>query len=422
MSHKNDESDPDFLAMTLYMTVILHESIELAGVIRDLVYEKLTNNPKIVPIMIKMFEAAADKAAVTPHLTDKSFLESLNAASHIKDPAAIAINDIVYEEVSDWMIRLPHFGINQVSAEAFVASSPQKADVLATGRVEQSYLKELHAIFMSHIKKGLVDWPPQGRAKKVFAQASKAAGSRAARMALADCGNAYAVAAAAQAVLVEQTTPKPKKFLQNKAPDICDELCVEMSKVGVSREWASELTKEMLDGARMYPYDGAEACGETAVRALRAANNRAADTAARTAFSITYSLAISCAWRVALDKDRFESLHNRALSVAARMDRAIFCAFDQFESLTGSDAVDDPLDTWSIFLSASKLTVSEWAQIAQTIDYRATALAAENAPLIELYVKEYGIEPKSFNVQSEFVSDKQMYMHKDDDDDSKIAH
>ena len=416
MPQKNRESDPDFLAMTLYMTVILHESIELAGAVRDLVHGMITQDTRIISMVTDMFESAADASAThESYDTDEDFTESMNKVLDMKDPAVVAISEIVSEQVSDWMVKLPYFGINQLTVESFVSSSPEKATLLATRFVDPDYLKELYDTYMLHVGKGFKNWPVKGSALAAFEKASEKMGSRAVRMAIADCGNAFAVAAAAHAVLVEQIPSKPKKFLENQAPEICNDLYMTISKMGVSQEWASELTKEILDGACTYKYDAAESCGELAVRALRAANNRAADTAARAAFCISYSIAIGAAWAAASDKDHFVLLHDRALYAAAGVDHAVCYAFDKYEKFTRSRLLHDPFDPWNVFLTESKLTIPQWAQIAQTVDYRAMATAAENATLVELYVTEYGGGVKPNTGKFNFFSDKLKYVHHDSD-------
>ena len=224
-----------------------------------------------------------------------------------------------------------------------------------------------------------------------FERAAGAAASRAARAAVADCGNVFAVAAAAQAVLVERIPDRPRRFLEREAPGICGELSAAISRAGAPRERASEITAAMLDGACRYPHDGAEASGEAAVRAVRVAPHRAPQAAARAAFRAAYSLAAGGAWTAAPDRGRFESAHGGALDAAVGMDRMIHYAFDRFKAYSWKKPPfeDADEDMWEFFSAASGLSVSEWAGVAQKADYRAAATAAENAAIISAYIRAH---------------------------------
>ena len=395
MEQGRGRADPDVSATALYMSVILRESIELAGAVRDLVYHMLTEEQEFITGTAMMFdraaECAADAVSRAPDDIGGGFAAALAAVGSMQDPAAAAITEVVGEQVGNSMAHLPYYGANQAAAEAFAAALPDEAAALAGGHARLDHFRELARVFRAGMPGRPADWPLKGPAKAAFERDSGAAASRAAREAVADCGNAFAVAASAQAVMIEHIPNRPRKFLKLDAPDICSELSAAISRAGATQEWASEITAAMLDGARGYPHDGAEASGEVAVRAVRAAHHRASQAAARAAFCAAYSLAAGGAWAAAPDRDRFESAHGGALDAAVGVDRMIHYAFDKFEARSWKEPPVEPAyeDTWKFFLDASGLSVSEWAGVAQKVDYGAAATAAENAALIEAYTRAH---------------------------------
>lgn len=391
MTQGRGRSDPDVLAMTLYMSVILRESIEMAGAVRDLVYHALTQERRFIARTTAMFDKAADAASRAPDDIGRGFAAALAAAVDMQDPAAAAITEVVCEQVENSTAHLPYYGANQAVAAAFAAASPDEAADMAGGRARLDHFGDLARVFRACMRRGPAGWPLKDPAGAAFERASGAAASRAARAAVADCGNVFAVAAAAQAVLVERIPDRPRRFLEREAAGICGEISAAISRTGAPQERASEITAAMLDGARWYPHDGAEASGEVAVRAVRVAHHRAPQAAARAAFCAAYSLAAGGAWTAAPDRDRFESAHGRALDSAAGVDRMIRYAFDKLKARSWKEPPfeDAYEDMWEFFSGASGLSVSEWAGMAQKADYRAAATAAENAALIKAYARAH---------------------------------
>ena len=392
MENERGHADSDVLAMTLYMPIILYKSIELAGAVKDLVYHALTEEQPFIATTHAMFTKAGDAVLDVPgDDVGECFAAAMAAVRNMQDPAVAAITKVVSDQVENATVYLPYYGVNQAAAAAFASAFPDKAVALAEGHTNLDYFKELARVFWAGMTGGPAGWPLKGHTKAAFERDSRVAASRAVRAALADCGNAFAVAAAAHAVMVDYIPDHPSKFLKQTAPGICKELSVAISKTGASREWASEITDAMLYGARMYPHDGVEASGEVAVRAVRAAHYHAAYAAARAAFCTIYSLAAGGAWTISPDQDRFESVHGEALDAAAGVNRMIYYAFDKFKEHSWKEPPYEPAveDVWEFFSNASGLPVSEWAEMAQKIDYRAAAVAAENASLIGTYTKAH---------------------------------
>lgn len=391
MAQKREQSDPDACAMALYMSIILYESIETAGAVRDLVYHALTDERRFITVTVKMFEKAEDAASRVSDDIDKGFAAALAAVRNMPDPAAAAITETVSKQVENSMSNLPYHGVNHAAAAAFAAAFPDKASALAAGHAKPDHLIDLSRVFQAGMQRGPADWPLKGHAKNAFKRRSKTVASRAVRAAVADCGNVFAVAAAAQAVMVKRIPYRPRKFLKLAAPHICEEISAAISRAGASQKFASEITAEMLNGARMYPYDDAEACGEAAVRAVRAAHFWAAQAAARAALCAQYALAAGAAWTTTPNRGRFESAHSGALGAVAGMDHTICSAFDKFRTRPWNERPFDVADEdrWKFFSGASGLSVSGWAGVAQRADYRAAATAEENSVLIETYTRAH---------------------------------
>lgn len=397
MVQGSDRSDPDVLAMILYMPIILRDAIELAGAVRDLVYTELTEDRRIITMTTKIFERATDAAYSSPGNVSSCFSAALTAAKKMQDPAAPAITEVINSQVERSMFRLPHYGTSQAAATAFAATFPNKAADMAEGYSNLDHFRDLYKVFQTGRQRQSTDWPLEGAAKAVFERDATIAASHAAKAAIADCGNIFAMAAAAHVVIGERIPDYPIRFLEHDAQDICDEIYGEMMAAGAPQKWASEVTSEMLYGAREYTHDGPEATGETAVRAVRAAHHRVSKVAGRAAFYALYSVAAGGAWTAAPDQNRFESAHSMALDAAVKVDSMIHYAFYKHDPPSWKKAPFDDAheDMWSFFSKASGMSLHEWARVAQKADYKAAATAAKSAALIGVYTSAHDTASKA---------------------------
>lgn len=385
------QADPDISAMILHMTYTLHWSIELAGAVRDLVYHMLIEESQLVSESTTMFAAAADALSYGMGDINGDYAAALIAAEKLQDPAVTAITRVVNEEVEESLGSIPSFGINQAVSTAFASALPDKAAALAKGQARVDYFGELVGVFKAGVAETPRGWWLNDPAKTDFEQASRAIALRATRMAIADCGNVFAVAAAAYAVMDKHILDRPQIFLRRDVPNMCREISTAISEAGGSQEWAREIPAAMLDGISMYPNDDIGASGEAAVRAIRFAHYWAPMAAARAAFYTSHSIVAGCAWTSASDQDRFESAYNKVFDAAAGVDHMIHYVFKHYnpyswKSPPSDDAVDD---VWEFFLHASGMTVSAWAAMAQKVDYRTVATAADNAPIISAYARTH---------------------------------
>lgn len=387
--------NPDAAALALSMSVTLHKTIELAGAVRDLVYHSLTEDRHIVRSTNRLFTAAMDAVPDPPGDAGAGFAWAFGAASSLPDPAAGQIREIVQDEVKKSLNYLAHWGVNQAAADAFAATFPGEAGALAErspgrsgGQARLDHLKMLAGV---HRVAG-PDGPPDGRDKEAFDRAARAAGSQAADDAWGSGEPAFALAAAASAVMVAAIPDYPRKFLRRTAPGLCRDLSGAILSAGGPPDLASAIPAAMLEGAREYQDDGPQASGEAAVRAVRTAHMWASARAATSAFRTSYGMAAGAAWASSPDRDRFESAYGRALEAAGGVDPVVRYAFDPFtehswEEPPFSDAVED---VWKFFYEASGRTVAGWVEIARRVDYRAAASSRQNAALINAYRVSYG--------------------------------
>ena len=160
-----------------------------------------------------------------------------------------------------------------------------------------------------------------------------------------------------------------------------------ISLAGGPQELASAIPAAILEGALKHPNDGIEASGEVAVRGLRMAHMWTSAQSATSAFRTVSGMAAGAAWATADDRAHFESIYGQALEVAGRLDPVIHYAFDTITKYSWKKMpfVDADEDTWEFFYGTSGRTMAEWVKVSQGVNYRAFALAQENAALICVY-------------------------------------
>ena len=392
------QTNPDAAALALSMSVTLRKTIELAGAVRDLVYHRLTEDVHIVKSTNRLFTAAMDAVPDPPEDAGAGFARSFEATSPLPDPAAGPIRRIVQDEVMKTLNHLAYWGANQAAADAFAAAFSGEAGALAErspgrsgGLAKPDHLKVLAGVFRAAAPDGPPGWPPDGREMEAFDRAAHAAGSRAADDAWGPGEPAFALAAAASAVMVAAIPDHPRKFLRRTAPGLCRDLSVAILSAGGPPDLASEIPAAMLEGARQYQYDGPQASGEAAVRAVRTAHMWASARAATSAFRTAYGIAAGAAWASSPDRGRFESAYGQALEAAGGLDPVVCYAFDPFaehmwEEPPFSHATED---VWKFFYEASGRTMAGWVEVARGVDYRAAATSRQNTALIKTHGFSY---------------------------------
>ena len=393
---KTNVSDPDVAAMAISQSVILHKTIESAGAVKDLVYHCMIQDRPVLRAINMMFTDAIDTLPYATDRVDEGFATALRAAGSPPDHVAGAIKKIIQDEVEKDMIHLPYWGDGQAVADGFAAAFPDEANTLIkrhsarSGGSSQARLDRLS--MLSRTFHAAVPSMPIGRRLErqtmaAFDSAAHSAASRAADEAWGSASPAFALSAAALAVMLSSLPDEPRDFLRHTAPGVCRNLFKAILSAGGPRDLALAIPTAILEGAREYPDDGSEASGEAAVRGLRAAHMWASDCAAVTAFQTLFGMAAGAAWATGKDRARFESTYDQALEAAGVMDQATHYAFDDltvysWEKMPYNDAKDD---TWKFFYDASGRTVTEWAEIARGINYQSFALSPENAALIGVY-------------------------------------
>lgn len=394
--------NPDAAALALSMSVILRDTIKTAGAVRDLVYHRLTEDRRISKSTNRLFTAAMDAVPDPPDDTGACFARAFEAASHLPDPAAGPIREIVQEEVESSMNHLAYYGANQAAADAFAAALPREAGALAErspGRsgeqIRLDHLAALAGVFRAVTPTGPPGWPPDRRNRAAFDRAARAAGSRAVDDAWGSGEPAFALAAAASAVMVAAIPDRPRNFLRRTAPGLCGNLSGAISSAGGPPDLALAIPAAMLEGALEYQDDGSQASGEAAVRAVRTAHTWSSAKAATSAFRTAYGVAAGATWASSPDRDRFGSIYARALKAAGGLDPVIHYAFDPFTEYSWKEQPfsDADEDTWEFFYGASGRTVAGWIEIARGVDYRAAS--RRNAALINTYRIAYDAASKA---------------------------
>lgn len=391
---RTNRLDPDVAALAISQSVVLRETIEMAGAVRDLVYDCLTQHDPVFKATNRMFTAAMDALPRAPDSVDAGFARAFRAAGSLQDRAAGAIMEIVHEEVEKSLNHLAYWGTNQAVANRFAAAFPGEAGALVKrssgrpgGSARLDHLSMLAQVFQAAVPRGPPGWPPNGETRTALDRAGRAAASHAADEGWDSASPAFALAAAASAVMVAIIPDNPRNFLRRAAPGICRNLSKAISLAGGPQELASSIPAAMLEGIRQYPDNGIAASGEVAVRGLRAAHMWTSAHCATSAFRTVSGMAAGAAWATAGDRAHFESTYGQALEVAGRLDPVVHYAFDtitkySWKKMPFNDADED---TWEFFYGASGRTMAEWVEVAQGVNYRAFALAQENAALIGVY-------------------------------------
>ena len=391
---KTNALDPDVAALALSQSVVLRKTIETAGAVRDLVYDCMTQHEPVFKATSRMFAAAMDTLPRAPDSVDAGFARAFRAAGSLQDRAAGTIMEIVREEVEKSLAYLAHWGANQAVANRFSAAFPDEAGALAKpssgrpgGSARLDHLSMLAQVFQAAVPRGPPGWPPDGRAETAFNLAARAAASHAADEGWDSASPAFALAAAASAVMVAFIPDNPRNFLRRAAPGICRNLSKAISLAGGPQELASAIPAAILEGALKHPNDGIEASGEVAVRGLRMAHMWTSAHSATSAFRTVSGMAAGAAWATADDRAHFESIYGQALEVAGRLDPVIHYAFNTITKYSWKKMpfVDADEDTWEFFYGTSGRTMAEWVKVSQGVNYRAFALAQENAALICVY-------------------------------------
>ena len=392
--------NPDAAALALSISVILRNTIKMAGAVRDLVYHRLTEDRRISMSTRRLFTAAMDAVPDPPEDAGACFARAFEAASSLPDPAAAPVREIVQEEVESSLNYLAYYGANQAAADAFAAALPREAGALAErspgrsgGQARLDRLATLAGVYRAAAPAGPPGWPLDSRNRAAFDQEARAAGSLAADEAWGSGESAFALAAAASAVMVAAIPDRPRNFLRRSAPGLCGSLSGAISSAGGPPDLASAIPAAMLEGALKYRTDGSQASGEAAVRAVRTAHTWASDKAAASAFRTAYGMAVGAAW--ASSPDRFEPIYVRALKAAGGLDPIVQYAFDPFIEYSWKEPPYSPADEdgWEFFYGASGRTVAGWVEIARGVDYQAASRG--NATLINTYRVSYDAASKA---------------------------
>lgn len=387
------EPDPGIAALALSQSVVLRQTVELAGAVQDLVYGHMTGSGPGPRAAHRMFAAAMDALPHAPDSAEAGFAWALRAADQMSDPAAGSTKKVLLDEVERTMIYMAHWGANQAVADVFSAAHPHEAQAMIRSdgssgrRVRLDHLSMLAKVFRAIAPNGPHDWALKGKAETAFDRAARAAALRAVKSAQDPGHSAFALAAAASAVMIASIPDHPREFLRGTAPGLCSSLSRAILLAGGPQELATAIPAAMLGGALEYPDDGAEASGGAAALGLRMANKWAASRAAISAFQAVYGTVTGAAWFTSRDRAGFESSHGPALEAAGGMDQAVHYAFDplrrkSFEKMPFDDVAED---VWEFCYQASGHTMAEWVELAREVDYRAFARHPKNAYLIRAY-------------------------------------
>ena len=392
---KTNALDPDVAALAISWSVILHKTIESAGAVQDLVYDCMTQDEPVLKAINMMFTDAIDALPYATDSVDKGFAIALRAARSPPDHVAGAIKEIIQDEVETDMVHLAHWGAGQAVADGFAAAFPDEANALTERHSARSGggptrlvpLSMLSRTFHAAVPSMPPGWPLEGRAEAAFDRAACSVASRAADEAWGSAFPAFALSAAASAVMLSYIQDEPRDFLHRTAPGVCRDLSKAILSASGPQELALAIPAAILEGAGEYPDDETEASGEMAVRGLRAAHMWASGCAAIAAFQTVFGMAAGAAWATGKDRARFESAYDRALEAAGVMDQATHYAFDNITVHSWKKMPYSELEehAWKLFYDASGRTVTKWAEIARGINYQTLALSPENAALIGAY-------------------------------------
>ena len=389
---KKSMLDPDVAALALFQSVVLLKTIELAGTVRDGVYDCMTEHEHVFKATNRMFTAAVDALPRAPDSVEVGFARALRAADFLQDRAAGTVREIIQEEVKESMVYLAHRGANQAVADRFAATFPDGAVALAkqssgrhSGPVRLNYLSMMAQAFQTAVPRGPPGWPLDEGSMAVLDRAASAAASRA-----ADGGG----------TLHPPHSPWPRQPRQScwsssrtirrdfcAAPGICSKLSRAISLAGGPQKLASSVPAAMLGEARRHHNNVLNASWWVSVRGLSAAHTWVTTQCAISAFRAAFGIAAGAAWATTGDRARFESTYDRALEAAGMLDSGARYAFDtlmkhSWEKMPFNDAYGD---TWQFFYGLSGCTMAEWVKVAQGADYRALARAQENATPIGVY-------------------------------------
>lgn len=384
--------DPDAAALALYLSVVLHEAVELAGAVRDLVYHQLTEGQPFIQNTTGMFNLAMNAVQQAPHGAGSGFAAAFAATGPLPDPAAKAILEVVEEEMEKALLHLTYFGINHAAIDAFAAAFPAEAAGLAAGpggrskgQTRLDHLSILSRVFRTAAPDGRKAWSSDRQVQTTFEKAALAAASRTAAEAAGHHDQTFALAASASAVMLESIPGDLRTYLHGPARTLCAQLSLAISSAGgIPPERASAIPAAMLEGALECRGNALAASEEVVVRALRTAHHWASDRAAASAFRAFYGLAAGGAWKTARDRGRFESIYGRALEAAGGLDRAVIYALDTLEDHSWREPpFDEARDhVWEFFYGASGRNMAGWVEVAGEVDYRAAATSQQNAALV----------------------------------------
>ena len=411
-------SDPHEMALAIILVDILCRAVEGAGAVRDLVHQYITEDWRAVKIGQKLFEASMDQVPNAPQNVREAFLDAFQTAHAMPVPGVEQTRKIILEELEVSTKLIGRIGICHTAAEAFAGAFPNGAQTAIQTRGRPPYqnsAKFPHTRDPTYALKGrqaswrsLPDLMTLARIYQkthsacmsgtdvddiegdAFGHACDGVLSRTAEQATAP-DPTFALCAAATATMLPTISEHYiGVYLHKFAKNDCSQIARAISDVsGLPLERAELIPNAMLEGARVYPTNTVESTGEVAVRAIRTAHMWVSLRAATVVFQNIYGLAVGAAWAATPDRGRFESMYERALETAGRMDPDIEYVFNIMADL--SDPELDKMHTamWDFFYDASGHTLAQWAEVAREVDYRSVALLPENAPIMEAYRAYY---------------------------------
>ena len=411
-------SDPHEMALAIILVDILCRAVEGAGAVRDLVHQYITEDWRAVKIGQKLFEASMDQVPNAPQNVREAFLDAFQAAWAMPVPGVEQTPKIILEELDVSTKLIGRIGISHAVVEAFAGEFPNGAQVAIKTRGRPPYqnsakfphtrntffaqkprqaiwhslpdlmtlariYQKTHSICMS----GTNVEDVEGDA---YEQSCSAVLSRMTDQATSHDPTYALCTAATAAMLPTMSKHDIRTYMRRSAKKDCAQIARAISDVsGLPLERAEIIPNAILEGARVYLNDTYQSNGEAAVRAVRTANMWVSMRAATVVFQNIYGLAVGAAWAATPDRDRFESIYERALETAGRMDPDIEWIFNPLVDL--SDPEFDEMETamWDFFYDASGHTLAQWAEVAREVDYRSAALLPENAPIMEAYRAHY---------------------------------
>ena len=408
MRRGSSPGDAEEMALTITLLCAMCRLIETAGVIRDLVYQQITEVDAEIRAGARILQAAMEQVPDDSQNVREAFLKAFRAAKSVPVPGVDATRQIVIEELEKFG-QYP--GVAEriyAAAGAFAAAFPDEA---------------LAAIRTRPVPKdGIVDFPQSRRDYGVDRQAScppppglsayqrildaaygavrsdarvrrihkntptkswLAVARKIAEQAAAP-NDTFPLCAAAAAVLVPRIHDRGMRYIGEHIKRDCYRIAAIMSKAGrIPPERATLIADAMLDGASAYPDDPAEAASEAAVRAIGEAHMQVSWGAAAAVLGVLFGIVASGLWRASDDRDRFDSMYWTALRAAGRMNPDMHLFFERMNDEDVKRPKDMNTRVWDFFYGASGLTMEEWADLVAGADYKAWGSIPENGRMMD---------------------------------------